>query len=166
MVTESHRTSTSILFCLHGIMTSYHPTNSSLPKNMKNFMESPEEIRKLNGEQVIDDAVYEDDNCKEEEKIETFFALIRGYQEARNRRRNELKEIEMRSNKKTRSCGDDRRNSGWVPAFQWEDFTYENRKHPLVFHAGQASIVTSIDKKKEKIAEECNEGELDLTLAL
>lgn len=135
-------------------------------------MESPEEIRELNKEEVInnDNDVYEDD---EEEKIQTFFALVRGYQEARNRRRNELKEIETRSNKKSRSSGEDRRNSGWVPAFQLEDFTHENedRKHPLlpplVFHTGHASLVTSIGNKKDKkMEEDHNEGELDLTLAL
>lgn len=152
-------------------MTSFHPTNSSLQKSIKNFMESPEEIRDLNKEEVINNDVYEDD---EEEKIETFFALVRGYQEARNRRRNELREIEMRSNKKSRSSGEDVRNSGWVPAFQWEDFTHENenRKHQsphpvLVFHTGHASLVTSVGKKEDKkMAEDHNEGELDLTLAL
>lgn len=139
-------------------------------------MESPEEIRELNKEEVInnDNDVYEDD---EEEKIETFFALVRGYQEARNRRRNELKEIEMRCNKKLRSSDQDHRNSGWVPAFQREDFTRENDNlkhphphpypHPLVFHNGHASLVTSIGKQKDKMEEEHDEaGELDLTLAL
>ncbi|KAK1385010.1 hypothetical protein POM88_022745 [Heracleum sosnowskyi] len=135
---------------------------------MKNFMEIPEKIREINKEEAMNNDGYEDD---EEEKIETFFALIRGYQEARNRRRNELKEIET-SNKKMRSSGaDDRRNSGWVPAFQWEDFKHENdnRKHPLplVFQTGHASFVTCVDKGKDKkMEEENNEGELDLTLAL
>ncbi|KAL8101116.1 hypothetical protein AgCh_033123 [Apium graveolens] len=149
-------------------MTSYHPKNSSLQKSIKNFMESPEEIRELNKEEPINNDVDEDD---EEEKIETFFALVRGFQEARNRRRNELKQIETRSNKKSRSSGEDCRNSGWVPVFQWEDFTHENdsRKHPhpLVFHTGHATLVASMDKVKDKKMEgDQNEGELDLTLAL
>ncbi|KAL1833016.1 hypothetical protein DCAR_0103065 [Daucus carota subsp. sativus] len=128
---------------------------------MKNFVETPEKIRELNEEEEEEEVIDDDDDEKEEEKIETFFALVRGYQEARNRRRNELKELETRNTKKIKN------DSGWVPAFRWEDFTHENeRKCPLAFQIGRAGLVSGIDKKKEKVEDEYNEDELDLTLAL
>lgn len=136
---------------------------------MENEKRLPEKFVSVTGE------LEQDDDQNEEERMEKFFALIRGFHEARNRRRNELNEIEARNKKKMRKS-DDHRESGWVPAFQWEDFTQgiEFRKQPpppppsLLFPAGVPNCNVIINKKEDKKKlEEYNEGGLlDLKLAL
>lgn len=111
-------------------------------------------------------AVEEDE--EELEKMETFFALIRGFHEARNRRRNELNhnhETEMTSNKLMKKRKSDDRESGWVPSFQREDFTgqgmieFRKKLQP-------PNCDNIIVNKKEAAKENENEGGLDLKLAL
>ncbi|KAA8549044.1 hypothetical protein F0562_000728 [Nyssa sinensis] len=102
----------------------------------------------------------EDDDQQEEEKMEKFFALIRSFGEARDRRRRELNEMEMTKSKKTRKL--ESGQSTWVPSFKWEDFTEDVefiRRAPLIFPA-------PCNKKEDKKDEEDNEGDLDLKLTL
>ncbi|XVF22028.1 hypothetical protein REPUB_Repub12eG0139100 [Reevesia pubescens] len=82
----------------------------------------------INGEDVEDQ--------QEEKKMEQFFALIRNFQEARNRRKNELRQREeiTKKQKKMRRLDDDEQSS-WVPTFEWADFTQEIefRRPPIIF---------------------------------
>lgn len=102
--------------------------------------------------------------------MEMFFALIRGFHEARNRRRNELNhnhETEMTTNKLTKKRKSDDRESVWVPSFQWEDFTdqgmIEFRKKLQPPNPNCDNIIVN---KKAAAKENENEGGLDLKLAL
>ncbi|KAJ8747182.1 hypothetical protein K2173_014497 [Erythroxylum novogranatense] len=77
-------------------------------------------------------------DVKEEEenrKMEEFFALIRGFQEARNRRKVEILEERERKKAKKTIRVDRGQSSSWVPSFVWEDFTAEIEfgKPPLIF---------------------------------
>lgn len=136
---------------------------------MENEKRLPEKFVSVTGE------LEEDDDQNEEERMKKFFALIRGFQEARNRRRNELNELEARNKKKMRNS-DDHRESGWVPAFQWEDFTQEIefRKQPpppppsLLFPAGvpNSNLIINQKEDKNKLEEHNEGGLLDLKLAL
>ncbi|XP_010474660.1 PREDICTED: protein NIM1-INTERACTING 1-like [Camelina sativa] len=67
----------------------------------------------------IDDREREDED-EEEKKIDTFFKLIKNYQEARKRRREELAENSSGVRKKSNSG---ERSRIVVPAFQPEDFS-------------------------------------------
>ncbi|KAL1833017.1 hypothetical protein DCAR_0103066 [Daucus carota subsp. sativus] len=60
----------------------------------------------------------EDHEAKDMEK---FFALIKNYREARDRRVQELDAM----NKKRKCSGTDK-ITGWMPSFEWEDFRHEN----------------------------------------
>ncbi|KAF8037916.1 hypothetical protein BT93_B0687 [Corymbia citriodora subsp. variegata] len=84
---------------------------------------------------------------EEEEKIEQFFAILRNYSEARNRRRMELmgelereREAEESRRKRRRVAETDggvgERCSSWVPRFEPEDFSadVEFRTRPLPLH--------------------------------
>lgn len=79
---------------------------------------------------------------EEEEKIEQFFAILRNYREARNRRRIELmgelereREAEESRLKRRRLAEPDggERCSSWVPRFEPEDFSadVEFRTRPI-----------------------------------
>ena len=61
-----------------------------------------------------------EDGDEEEKKIDTFFKLIKSYQEARKRRREELAENSGDVKKKT-NVGET--SGAVVPAFQLEDFS-------------------------------------------
>ncbi|KAE8697160.1 hypothetical protein F3Y22_tig00110630pilonHSYRG00031 [Hibiscus syriacus] len=104
----------------------------------------------------------EDDRQEQEdEKMEQFFALLRNFREARNKRKQELRqrddEEEMSKNmkkNKASNLGDDEQPS-WVPRFEWEDFTAEIEfRRPLIV------FPTPYNKKQEE-----DDG-LDLNLTL
>lgn len=106
-----------------------------------------------------------EDEEEEEKKIDMFFKLIKNYQEARKRRREELAENSGDVRKKLNSG---ERSGIVVPAFQPEDF-YQGRLDL------KPSIMTVSDQKEENIKkEEDDDGgearkednDLDLTLAL
>ncbi|XP_057963585.1 protein NIM1-INTERACTING 1-like [Malania oleifera] len=109
----------------------------------------------------------------QEKKIEEFFALIRSYREAWNRRKSELNgeskseesEAATVRKRKTRSASEERPR--WVPSLEWEDFTtkveFRSQSHPPVL----ARSAPDSKKKKEEEKEEDAEGEgLDLKLTL
>ncbi|KAK8501843.1 hypothetical protein V6N11_073276 [Hibiscus sabdariffa] len=60
----------------------------------------------------------EEEEEEEEEKMEHFFALLRNFHEALNRRKDELRQEQKDA--KIR-----RKQSSWVPAFEWADFNEE-----------------------------------------
>ncbi|KAK8693748.1 hypothetical protein V6N13_071318 [Hibiscus sabdariffa] len=99
---------------------------------------------------------------QEDEKMEQFFALLRNFREARNKRKHELRqrddEEETKKNKTSKSVDDER--SSWVPKFEWEDFTAEIEfRRPLVV------FPTPYGKKDDKKKQEEDDG-LDLNLTL
>ena len=92
-------------------------------------MES-EKREKIHGMKVDDDCEPKEE--EEEEKIEKFFALIRSFRDARDCRRNELKEQsknknknKQKQNKRKAEHDHDNPQSSWVPKFRLEDFTQE-----------------------------------------
>ena len=68
------------------------------------------------------------ENCEREEaNIEAFFALMRTFREARDRRRDELRELITKNDEgvnyeKRRKIMEDNKQPIWVPSFQPEDF--------------------------------------------
>uniref|UniRef100_A0A1J3IYC9 Protein NIM1-INTERACTING 1 n=1 Tax=Noccaea caerulescens TaxID=107243 RepID=A0A1J3IYC9_NOCCA len=116
----------------------------------------------------IDDEELEDEES-ENKKMEMFFNLIRNYQEARKRRRQELTEEESgdaASDPRKRSDVGDK--SGIVPAFRTEDFS-----HCIDLNSKPSnSVVPTKNQEDEKEEEEETEKEkreendLDLNLAL
>lgn len=97
---------------------------------------------------------------QEDQKMEQFFALIRSFQEARNRRKVELEEKQKK--KKVRRLNDQEPQSSWVPSFEWEDFTEDIkfRRPPLIFPR-PCNDKKILDDKKPK-----EEDGLDLRLTL
>ncbi|OMO82218.1 hypothetical protein COLO4_23173 [Corchorus olitorius] len=109
----------------------------------------------------------DDDLEQEDQKMEKFFALIRNFQEARNKRKHELRqkeekaEIKKKQNKMKRSDVDDHNEqSSWVPTFEWTDFTegIEFRRPPIIFPS-------PFNNKQGKKIEADDDG-LDLRLTL
>ncbi|XP_044492598.1 protein NIM1-INTERACTING 1-like [Mangifera indica] len=102
-----------------------------------------------------------EDELQEEEKIEKFFSLIRSFQEARNRRREQLNESEEKAkkNKIRRVDNGHEEQSSWVPSFEWQDFTeeIEFRRPPIV-------LPSPCNKKEEK--KRVKDDGLDLKLTL
>ncbi|KAE8693699.1 hypothetical protein F3Y22_tig00110794pilonHSYRG00102 [Hibiscus syriacus] len=104
---------------------------------------------------------------QEDEKMEQFFALLRSFREARNKRKHELRQrddeedINKKKKNKTSKLGDDERSS-WVPRFEWEDFTAEFEfRRPLV-----VVFPTPYNKKEDKKKQEEYDGlALNLTLS-
>ncbi|OMO64071.1 hypothetical protein CCACVL1_22076 [Corchorus capsularis] len=110
----------------------------------------------------------EDDELEQEDqKMEQFFALIRNFQEARNKRKHELRqkeekaEIKKKQNKMKRADVDHDEQSSWVPTFEWTDFTeeIEFRRPPIIFPSPYNN------KQGKKIEAEDDHG-LDLKLTL
>ena len=99
---------------------------------------------------------------QEDQKMEQFFALIRNFQEACNKRKNELRQREekLKNKKQNKIRRLDDEQSSWVPTFEWIDFTeeIEFRKPPIVFPNPHY-------KKEEKKKPEEDDG-LDLKLTL
>ncbi|KAJ0052176.1 protein NIM1-INTERACTING 1 [Pistacia vera] len=102
-----------------------------------------------------------EDELQEEEKIEKFFSLIRKFHEARNRRREELNELEetRKKDKIRRIDNGHEEQSSWVPSFEWQDFTeeIEFRRPPIIFPS-------PCNKKEEK--KRVDDDGLDLNLTL
>lgn len=104
----------------------------------------------------------------EEEQMEQFFALLRNFRAARNRRKHVLTQIEQEGiSKKTKTKknkiskrGDDGEQSSWVPSFVWEDFTaeIEFRRPPIIFPP-------SYNSKQEEKKQEDDGLDLNLTLS-
>ncbi|KAK9161805.1 hypothetical protein Syun_008146 [Stephania yunnanensis] len=65
------------------------------------------------------------DDEVEDEKVEKFFGLIKGFRDARERLRLEvIEEANMvQSRKKNKMKGIQGGRAAWVPSFKWEDFT-------------------------------------------
>ncbi|XP_022759657.1 protein NIM1-INTERACTING 1-like [Durio zibethinus] len=106
----------------------------------------------------------EDEEEQEDHKMEQFFALIRNFHEARNRRKDELRQrdhdVSTKKQNKIRRLNDEQ--SSWVPRFEWADFTEEIdfRRPPIIF---PSPYNKKDDKKKQRVEED--DG-LDLKLAL
>ncbi|KFK42607.1 hypothetical protein AALP_AA1G017500 [Arabis alpina] len=101
----------------------------------------------------------EEEDEEEEKKIESFFNLIKNYQETRKRRREELAENSGDLRKKM-NVGE--RSGVVVPAFQLEDFSQCLTK-PLVNVSDQTKVKQ--EEEEEKKVKEDND-DLDLNLAL
>ncbi|KAK8509764.1 hypothetical protein V6N13_093615 [Hibiscus sabdariffa] len=109
------------------------------------------------------------ENKEEEEKMEQFFALIRNFQEARDRRRDELRQREEITEKKKQQNKARRLNqnnttneqSNWVPCFEWADFTeeIEFRRTPIIFP-------TLYNNKEDNKKQRRDDDGLDLKLTL
>ena len=103
-----------------------------------------------------------EDEEQEDQKMEQFFALIRNFQEARNRRKDELRQrdekIKNKRQNKIRRLDDEQ--SSWIPTFEWEDFTeeIEFRRPPIIFP-------TPYNKKDDNKKQEEDDG-LDIKLTL
>ncbi|KAK8588174.1 hypothetical protein V6N13_087120 [Hibiscus sabdariffa] len=112
---------------------------------------------------------------QEDEKMEQFFALLRNFREACNKRKHELRQrdheeeinkkmkmkMKMKKNKnKTSKLGPGEEQPSWVPRFEWEDFTAEFEfRRPLIV------CPAPYNKKEDKKKQEDDDG-LDLNLTL
>ncbi|KAL4353089.1 hypothetical protein GQ457_06G030490 [Hibiscus cannabinus] len=100
---------------------------------------------------------------QEDEKMEQFFALLRNFREACNKRKHELRqrdheeEINKKMKKnKTSKLGTGEEQSSWVPRFEWEDFTAQFQfQRPLIV------CPAPYNKKEDKKKPEDDDG-LDL----
>uniref|UniRef100_A0A1J3FAW7 Protein NIM1-INTERACTING 1 n=1 Tax=Noccaea caerulescens TaxID=107243 RepID=A0A1J3FAW7_NOCCA len=100
----------------------------------------------------------ERDDDEEDKKIDAFFKLIKNYQEARKRRREELTENPGDTRKKLNGG---ERSGVVVPAFQPEDFSQCRMDlKPLI------TVSDTKVKEEEEEEEEAAEKALDLNLAL
>ncbi|KAJ4727866.1 protein NIM1-INTERACTING 1-like [Melia azedarach] len=122
----------------------------------------------MESEKFAEENVYDgEDDQRDEEKMERFFALIKNFHEARNRiKRGELNELEEKNKKnKMRRINHDRQDEeaskGWVPKFEWKDFAeeIEFRKPPLIFPS-------PCNNREEKKQRENQDVALDLKLTL
>ncbi|XP_028081463.1 protein NIM1-INTERACTING 1-like [Camellia sinensis] len=118
----------------------------------------------------------------DEEKMDKFFALIRNFRDARDRRRNELKQLQIRNNnnnnnnnenlKKRKADQDHHRRQeqsrSWVPSFEWEDFN-DHRK-TLIFSNPNPNPINSNHQQQQQQRknedQQCDETGLDLKLTL
>ncbi|ESQ37839.1 hypothetical protein EUTSA_v10029175mg [Eutrema salsugineum] len=117
----------------------------------------------------IDDP--EEDEELEDKKMEMFFNLIRNYQEARKRRRQELTEDsgDAASNPTKRSDGGEK--SGIVPVLRAEDFSHSIDLNLMPSNSIIPTKNQEEDKEEEEEEEETEketreESGLDLNLAL
>ncbi|XP_022769782.1 protein NIM1-INTERACTING 1-like [Durio zibethinus] len=101
-----------------------------------------------------------EDEDKEDQKMEQFYDLIRNFHEARNRRKNELRQREEIKKKQNKTRRLDDEQSSWVPTFELADFTeeIEFRRPPIIFPS-------PYNKKEDKKKQEEDDG-LDLKLTL
>ncbi|CAJ1874138.1 unnamed protein product [Sphenostylis stenocarpa] len=103
---------------------------------------------------------------EEEMKMEMFYALLRRFRDARDRRRKELEELEK--SEKRRKVGTEQ-HCGWVPSFEWEDFTneVEFRGQPLCFTTPPPSTASPSPRATHKQRNnDQRHHSLDLNLAL
>lgn len=117
-----------------------------------------------------------DESSKEEEKMEQFFALIKNFHDARNRRKQELQEAK-RNNKiiKLDHHQESTNSSSWVPKFEWQDFTQDIEfvKPPPILpspcnhnHNHNHSHKHQDNKRRRHIDEDDDGTDLDLKLTL
>ncbi|KAF8112938.1 hypothetical protein N665_0058s0038 [Sinapis alba] len=109
-----------------------------------------------------------EDEEEEEKRIDTFFKLIKSYQEARKRRREELAENSGDVRKKTK-VGETSGTVVSVPAFQPEDFSECSMDlKPLVAVSDHKEGDVKVKEEEEEAEKEGEEEEkgLDLNLAL
>ncbi|CAJ1969639.1 unnamed protein product [Sphenostylis stenocarpa] len=118
--------------------------------------------------EVRDDHHHHDDDDNDETKMEKFYALLRSFRHARDRRRRELVELENNesSRKKMKAAATSTKAKQEV-AFEFQDFTTDIhfRKPPLVF-PNPISCDTTNDINKGKKNKEKQDLALDLKLAL
>ncbi|CAH2039129.1 unnamed protein product [Thlaspi arvense] len=145
-----------------------HDYPSNALKTMKNKNDQNVEIKDANR---IDERGREDED-EEDKKIDTFFKLIKDYQEARKRRREELTENSGDARKKS-NAGE--RSGVVVPAFQPEDFSQcRTDLKPSMSVSDHKQENTKVKEEEEDEVEEDEETEkereeekgLDLNLAL
>ncbi|QCD98315.1 NIM1-interacting protein 1/3 [Vigna unguiculata] len=101
-------------------------------------------------------------------KMEEFYALLRRFRDARDRRRKELEEIEKSEKKKKVAT---EQHSGWVPSFEWEDFTNEvefRGQQPLHFTTPSTASPSPRTTRKQRKNDQhhLHHNSLDLNLAL
>ncbi|XP_010480975.1 PREDICTED: protein NIM1-INTERACTING 1-like [Camelina sativa] len=105
------------------------------------------------------------DEDEEDKKIDTFFKLIKNYQEARKRRREELAENSSGVMKKSNGG---ERSRIVVPAFQPEDFSQcRTDLKPLMTVSDHKEEDTKVKQEDEAEAEKLKQDKaLDLNLTL
>ncbi|XP_058197760.1 uncharacterized protein LOC131313461 [Rhododendron vialii] len=110
----------------------------------------------------------EEDDKEVEEKMDKFYALIRSFRDARDRRRNELlKEMEINNNNnnKKRKAAEQQTVTCLAPSFRMEDFTQQGeaefKRTPLKFPPAPSKIHEPDD---DDLLDK--ESGLDLKLAL
>ncbi|KAI7991961.1 hypothetical protein LOK49_LG12G00937 [Camellia lanceoleosa] len=122
----------------------------------------------------------EEEEDADEEKMDKFFALIRNFRDARDRWRNELKQLQIRNNnnnnenlKKRKADQDHHRreeqSSSWVPSFEWEDFN-DHRK-TLIFSNPNPNPINNNHQQQQQQRrknedQQCDETGLNLKLTL
>ncbi|KAF7120287.1 hypothetical protein RHSIM_Rhsim13G0001700 [Rhododendron simsii] len=115
----------------------------------------------------------EEEDKEVEEKMNKFYALIRSFRDARDRRRNELlKEMEINNNNnknnKKRKAAEQQIVSSLVPSFRMEDFTQQGeaefKRTPLKFRPTPSSIKIHEPDDDDLVLDK--ESGLDLKLAL
>lgn len=141
-----------------------HDNPYSVLKTMKNEKDQNVETK---GTSRIGEREREDED-EEEKRIDTFFKLIKSYQEARKRRREDLAENSGDVRKKT-IVGE--ASGAVVPAFQPEDFSqYGTDVKPLMAVSDHKEGDVKVKEEEEEEAKEEEEEEeekgLDLNLAL
>ncbi|OAY61975.1 protein NIM1-INTERACTING 1 [Manihot esculenta] len=114
----------------------------------------------MENEKVDRDGDYNGENDEhEDQKVEEFFALIRSFKEARNRRKDESFEDNERK-KKLRRLNE--AHPSWVPSFELEDFKFNDeiqfRRLPLICPRPR-------NQKEDKKQQDEDDG-LDLNLSL
>ncbi|CAH8356949.1 unnamed protein product [Eruca vesicaria subsp. sativa] len=134
-----------------------HDNPYSVSKTMKNEKDQNVETSRVDGRE-------REEEDEEEKKIDTFFNLIKSYQEARKRRREELGQSSGDVRKKT-NVGE---TSGVVvPAFQPEDFSQCSDVKPLMAVSDHKEEDVKVKEEEEEAKkEEEEEKGLDLNLAL
>lgn len=115
----------------------------------------------------------EEEDKEVEEKMDKFYALIRSFRDARDRRRNELlKEVEINNNNnntKKRKAAEQQTVSSLVPSFRMEDFTQQGgeaefKRTPLKFPPAPSTIKIHEPDHDDLLLDK--ESGLDLKLAL
>lgn len=111
------------------------------------------------------------DEENEEEKIERFFALIKGIREARDRLMNvsdpALKPEIDGKNKKRKLEEEMKQVTVWKPLFQREDFMAETEKlKDLIPAAAVSTSLVDSSQRKEAVKNDENKASLDLNLSL
>ncbi|XVF72802.1 hypothetical protein PTKIN_Ptkin12aG0149300 [Pterospermum kingtungense] len=119
--------------------------------------------------EVCNGELVEEQEDDDEQKMEQFFALIKNFQEARNKRKNELRiqsdekinKNKIKQKKIRRLDHELEQSTTWVPTFEWADFTeeVEFRTPPIIFPS-------PYNNKEDKKQEQEDDGGLDLKLTL